>query len=86
MPYPRLSKPQKEDLIDAALRLRDMRAAANRKAQVRLEADGYVRLERRVLSDIVLELRGIIAAVIAARIAGEEVVLHVLGPASQRDG
>ena len=86
MPYPRLSKPQKEDLIDEAIRLRDMRAAANRKAKAKREADGYVRLERSVLSDIVPELRRIIAPVIAARIAGEKVVLHVLGPASQRDG
>jgi hypothetical protein len=59
-----------------------MRAAANRKVKAKREADGHVRLERRVLSDIVLELRGIIAAVIA----GEKVVLHVPGPVSQREG
>ena len=82
MPNPRLSKPQKEDLIDAALRLRDMRAAANRKMKAKSEADGHVRLERTVLSDIVPELRRIIVA----RVALEKVALHVPWPAYRREG
>jgi hypothetical protein len=79
---PRLSKSEQADLIAKALRGSVARSEANRKAQAKRNANGDVRLERTVLSDIVPELRRIVSAVIAARVSGEKVVLRVPEPAS----
>jgi hypothetical protein len=86
MKQTRLSKSESAQIIETAIRTRARRAVANRAAQAKRAADGYVRIARTLPGAIVPELRRIVAAVIAAREVGERIALQIHLPIAESAG
>jgi len=75
-----MSKSEQAALIAKAMHDRVARAAANRNAQEKRKAAGYVRIEKTVPARIVPQLRDVIGEVLAAQFAGNNFALRVFDP------